>query len=92
MKDGGETFVLPNRMARRYQTARRLILAVVCTNFLLALIGAWFLNGPGAYLTRFRPGFAGWTAVLFFGSLVLTVPLLAAALRSILKPREPDAD
>lgn len=85
MKPGPEER-LPTRRARRRLLAGRLVAAVLCSNFVLAVVGALLLTGPAAGLSRFRLGFAGWAVVLFAASLLLTGPLLAPIVARLLRP------
>ena len=82
----GREVVLPTRRAKRRLLVGRLFLFVLCTNFVLALIGGWALSGPATGLTRFRLGMAGWAAVLFLAVSLLVVPLLAPIVLRLLRP------
>ncbi|MEK6710698.1 MAG: hypothetical protein AABZ64_08975 [Nitrospinota bacterium] len=77
---------LPTRMARRRLLAGRLVVAVLCSNAVLAVAGALLLTGPAASLTRFRLGFAGWAGVLLAASLAFTVPILGPLVARLLRP------
>ncbi len=78
-------YVLPTKFARRRLLAGRLVLTVICSNFALALIGAWTLTGPMQGLSRFRLGFAGWAIALFIASIVFSVPLVGAFVAKLLR-------
>lgn len=79
-------FVLPTRLARRRLFAGRLVLGVVCINAALALIAAYLLSGPMAWMTRFEFGFLTWACILYPTSLVLAVPIIAPIVIRVLKP------
>ncbi len=79
-------FVLPTRLAKRRLFAGRLVLSVVCINALLAVVAAYLLSGPMAWLTRFGFGFLAWACILFPTSLVLAVPIIAPVVIKVLKP------
>ncbi len=79
-------FVLPTRLARRRLFAGRLVLGVVCINAALALIAAYLLSGPMAWMTRFQFGFLTWACILYPTSLVLAVPIIAPIVIRVLKP------
>lgn len=79
-------FVLPTRLARRRLFAGRLVLGVVCINAALALIAAYLLSGPMAWITRFQFGFLTWACILYPTSLVLAVPIIAPIVIRVLKP------
>ena len=79
-------FVLPTKLAKRRLLVGRLVLSVVCINALLALIAAYLLSGPMAWLTRFEFGFLAWASILFPTSLVLSVPIIAPIVVKLLKP------
>ncbi len=78
--------VLPTRLARRRLLAGRLVAGVLCSNLVLAGVGAWALSGPAAGLTRFRLGFAGWAGVLFGASLIVAVPVVGPIILKLLRP------
>lgn len=79
-------FVLPTRLAQRRLFAGRLVLGVVCINAALALIAAYLLSGPMAWMTRFQFGFLTWACILYPTSLVLAVPIIAPIVIRVLKP------
>lgn len=79
-------FVLPTRMAKRRLFAGRLVLSVVCINAALALIAAYLLSGPMAWISRFDFGFLTWVCILYPTSLVLAVPIIAPVVLKVLKP------
>ena len=79
-------FVLPTRLAKRRLFAGRLVLGVVCINAVLALIAAYLLSGPMAWITRFEFGFLTWACILYPTSLVLAVPIIAPVVIRVLKP------
>ena len=79
-------FVLPTRLARRRLFVGRLVLSVVCINAVLALVAAYLLSGPMAWLTRFGFGFLTWACILYPTSLVLAVPIIAPVVVKVLKP------
>ena len=79
-------FVLPTRLAKRRLFAGRLVLGVVCINAALALIAAYLLSGPMAWITRFEFGFLTWVCILYPTSLVLAVPIIAPVVIKVLKP------
>ncbi len=79
-------FVLPTQLARRRLFAGKLVLGVVCINAALALIAAYLLSGPMAWITRFEFGFLTWACILYPTSLVLAVPIIAPVVIKVLKP------
>ena len=79
-------FVLPTQMAKRRLFAGRLVLSVVCINALLALVAAYLLSGPAAWITSFGFGFLTWACILYPTSLVLAVPIIAPVVIKVLKP------
>ena len=79
-------FVLPTRLAKRRLFAGRLVLSVVCINAVLALVAAYLLSGPMAWITRLEFGFLTWACILFPTSLVLAVPIIAPVVIKVLKP------
>ncbi len=79
-------FVLPTRLAKRRLFLGRLVLSVVCINAALALIAAYLLSGPMAWITRLEFGFLTWACILFPTSLVLAVPIIAPVVIKVLKP------
>lgn len=79
-------FVLPTRLAQRRLFAGKLVLGVVCINAALALIAAYLLSGPVAWITRFQFGFLAWACILYPTSLVLAVPIIAPIVIRVLKP------
>ncbi len=79
-------FVLPTQMAKRRLFAGRLVLSVVCINAVLALIAAYILSGPMAWITSFGFGFLTWACILYPTSLILAVPIIAPVVIKVLKP------
>ena len=79
-------FVLPTQMAKRRLFAGRLVLGVVCINAILALVAAYLLSGPMAWITRFGFGFLTWACILYPTSLVLAVPIIVPVVLKVLKP------
>ena len=79
-------FVLPTKLAKRRLFVGRLVLSVVCINAFLALVAAYLLSGPMAWLTRFEFGFLAWACILFPTSLVLAVPIIAPVVIKLLRP------
>ncbi len=79
-------FVLPTRLAKRRLFVGRLVLSVVCINAALALVAAYLLSGPMAWITRLEFGFLTWACILFPTSLVLAVPIIAPVVIKVLKP------
>lgn len=79
-------FVLPTKLAKRRLFAGRLVLGVVCINAVLALVAAYLLSGPMAWITRFEFGFLTWACILYPTSLVLAVPIIAPVVIKVLKP------
>lgn len=79
-------FVLPTKLAKRRLFVGRLVLSVVCINTILALIAAYLLSGPMAWITRFEFGFLTWACILYPTSLVLAVPIIAPVVIKVLKP------
>lgn len=77
---------LPTRLARRRLLVGRLVIGVLCSNFVFALILAFILSGPAASYTRFQFGIVGWTAALFAASLVLAVPVVGGLVVKLLRP------
>lgn len=73
-------------MAKRRLFAGRLILSVVCINAALALIAAYLLSGPMAWISRFDFGFLTWVCILYPTSLVLAVLIIAPVVIKVLKP------
>ena len=79
-------FVLPTRLARRRLFAGKLVLGVVCINAALALIAAYLLSGPMAWITRFQFGFLAWAGILYLSSLILAALIIAPVVIRVLKP------
>lgn len=79
-------FVLPTKLAKRRLFVGRLVLSVVCINAALALVAAYLLSGPMAWITRLEFGFLTWACILFPTSLVLAVPIIAPVVIKVLKP------
>lgn len=84
-------FTLPTRLARRRLFVGRLVLGVVCFNALFALLAAYLLSGPMAWVTRFQFSFLGWAGILFPASLILVVPVVAPIVARLLKPQSETA-
>ncbi|MCY3823610.1 MAG: hypothetical protein OXG62_07050 [Nitrospinae bacterium] len=79
-------FVLPTQLARRRLFAGKLVLGVVCINAFLALIAAYLLSGPMAWITRFEFGFLTWACILYLTSLILAALIIAPVVIRVLKP------
>ena len=79
-------FVLPTKLAKRRLFVGRLVLSVVCINAVLALVAAYLLSGPMAWISRFEFGFLAWSCILYPTSLVLAVPIIAPVILKVLKP------
>ena len=79
-------FVLPTGLAQRRLFAGKLVLGVVCINAALALIAAYLLSGPVAWITRFQFGFLAWAGILYLSSLILATLIIAPVVIRILKP------
>ena len=79
-------FVLPTKLAKRRLFVGRLVLSVVCINAVLALVAAYLLSGPMAWISRFEFGFLAWACILYPTSLVLAVPIIAPVILKVLKP------
>ena len=79
-------FVLPTRLARRRLFAGKLVLGVACINAALALIAAYLLSGPMAWITRFEFGFLAWACILYLTSLILAALIIAPVVIRVLKP------
>lgn len=79
-------FVLPTRLARRRLFAGKLVLGVVCINAFLALLAAYLLSGPMAWITRFEFGFLAWACILYLTSLILAAVIIAPVVIRVLKP------
>ncbi len=79
-------FVLPTTLAKRRLFTGRLVLSVVCINALLAIVAAYLLSGPLAWITRFEFGFLTWACILHPTSLVLAAPIIAPVIIRVLKP------
>ena len=78
------TSSLPTSVARRRLIAGRLVAWVFAFNTLFAILGGWFLSGPGAWISRVEMGFWAWTGALFLGSALLSVPVVGAMLFKLL--------
>ena len=85
-KEEETEFVLPTQLARRRLFAGKLVLGVVCINAFLALIAAYLLSGPMAWITRFEFGFLTWVCILYLTSLILAALIIAPVVIRILKP------
>ena len=79
-------FVLPTKLAKRRLFVGRLVLGVVCINAALAIVAAYLLSGPMAWISRLEFGFLTWACILFPTSLVLAVPIIAPVVIKVLKP------
>lgn len=79
-------FVLPTQLAKRRLFVGRLVLSVVCINAVLAIVAAYLLSGPMAWISRLEFGFLTWACILFPTSLVLAVPIIAPVVIKVLKP------
>ena len=79
-------FVLPTQLARRRLFAGKLVLGVVCINAFLALLAAYLLSGPMAWITRFEFGFLTWAFILYLTSLILAAVIIAPVVIRVLKP------
>lgn len=79
-------FVLPTQLAKRRLFVGRLVLSVVCINAALAIVAAYLLSGPMAWISRLEFGFLTWACILYPTSLVLAVPIIAPVVIKVLKP------
>lgn len=79
-------YSLPTAVARRRLIAGRLVAGVFAFNTLFAILGSWFLSGPGAWVSRVEMGFWAWAGALFLGSALLSVPVVGAMLFKLLNP------